>query len=212
MNYRSLPWIILRARRGATLIELVATLAIAAIVTSSLYLLLGAGIKGRLIVQARIADQETGRQALAWLVERIRQANYDPRAACPDGIMRAGDGRDFAHRLAFRAILDEQLTPPRRTYAYYVEGRRLWQETLTQELPSACFDEDRRAGPDSRRVPLTPPIVERIVLVPMDRDGSPTTDPSAIRAIRITLTVQAQSVSGRTESQTYETFAAVRGP
>ncbi len=204
--------VVLRARRGATLIELVATLAIAFIVTSSLYLLLGTGIKGRLIVQARIADQEVGRQAMGWLVERIRQVNYDSQAPCPDGLLRAGDGRGFTQRLSFRAILDEQLTPPRRTYAYYVNDRRLWQETLIQESPSQCFDEDRRTAPDPGRVPLTSPVIERITFTATDRDGSPAATLSAIRAIRITLTVQAQSTAGRTESQTYETLAGVRGP
>ncbi len=205
---RALPWV----ERGATLIELVATLAIAALVTSSLYLLLGAGIKGRLIVQARITDQEWGRQALSWLVDRVRQVNYDPQAACPDGLLRIGTGNGFAQRLAFRAILDEQLDPPRRTYVYYVQDRRLWQETLEQESPGACLDEIVRTAPAPRRVALTPPVIERIGLVPLDRTGAPTSTPDLVRSIRITLMVQAQSTSGRTESQTYQTVATLRGP
>ncbi|MGH2375197.1 MAG: PilW family protein [bacterium] len=200
------------AQRGTTLIELVATLAIAALITSSLYLVLETGIKGRLIAQARITDQEWGRQALALLVDRVRQVNYDPQAPCPDSVLRIGTGAGFDQRLAFRAIFDAQLTPPRRTYVYYVQDRRLWQETLEQESREACDDEELRTSPDARRVALSPPVIERIEFIPLDRDGELASAPSRVRSIRITLTVQAPSTPGRAESQTYQTVVAVRGP
>lgn len=200
------------SERGTTLIELVATLALAALVTSSLYVLLGTGIKGRLIVEARLADQEAGRQAVTWLADRIRQVSYDALAACPDGMLRIGSGRGFAERLAFRAVLDQTLDPPRRTYVYYVEGRRLWQETLTQEERRECSDELGRSTPDPGRLAITPAIIEHIDFTPLDAQGARTTSPSAVRLIRIRLVVQMPSAPGRKEAQTYETLAAVRGP
>ncbi len=201
-----------QASRGTTLIELVAALAVAALVTSTLYLLIGTGIRGRLIAQARITDQEWGRQALGWLVDRVRQVNYDPQARCPDGVLRIGTGAEFDERLAFRAIFDANLVPPRRTYAYYVEDRRLWQETLDQESPATCDDEKFRTSPDPRRIALTPPVIEQIEFVALDKNGEPTTTPGRVRSMRITIVVQAQSSPGRTESQTYQTIVTVRGP
>ena len=201
-----------QASRGTTLIELVATLALAALVTSSLYLLVGTGIKGRLIAQARITDQEWGREALALLVDRVRQVNYDPQARCPDGLLRIGTGAGFDQRLAFRAIFDAELTPPRRTYVYYVQDRRLWQETLDQESSGACDEEESRASPDPRRIALSPPVIEHIELISLDRHGEPTSTRALVRSLRITLTVRMQSTPGRSESQTYQTIVSLRGP
>src|SRR3972149_6824577 len=93
-----------RRDRGTTLIEVLTALAIASIVTTSLHLLVGSAIKARLIVNARVADQEQGRLALAFLADRLRQVNYDPRAACPQGVLRIGSGNGFSQRLAFRAV------------------------------------------------------------------------------------------------------------
>lgn len=201
-----------RASHGTTLIEVISALALAALVTSSLYLLLATGIRGRLIVQARVADQEWGRQALSWLADRIRQANYDRGAACPEGLVRIGNGNGFAQRLAFRAILDEELSPPRRTYVFYVQDGRLWQETRVQESRGDCADEALHTWPDPRRIALTPTVIDAVELLPLDRNGAATTSPDLVRAIRIMLVVKAQSVSGRSESQTYQTVVAVRGP
>lgn len=201
-----------KASRGTTLIELLAALAVAALVTSSLYLLMGTGIKGRLIAQARITDQEWGRQALGWLTDRVRQVNYDPQAHCPDSVLQIGSGAGFEQRLAFRAIVDAHLAPPRRTYAYYVQDRRLWQETLDQESPVACDDERVRTLPDPGRVALTPPVIQQIEFIALDKNGEPTLIPGRVRSIRITIVVQSQSSPGRTESQTYQTIATMRGP
>lgn len=201
-----------QASRGTTLIELVAALAVAALVTSSLYLLMGTGIKGRLIAQARISDQEWGRQALGWLADRVRQVNYDPQARCPDSVLRIGTGAGFDERLAFRAIFDAHLVPPRRTYAYYVQDRRLWQETLDQESSDSCDDERFRTAPDPRRIALTPPVIQHLEFVGLDKNGEPATIPERVRSIRMTVVVQTQSSPGRTESQTYQTIVTVRGP
>jgi len=201
-----------RATRGMTLIEVVSTLAIAALVTGSLYLLVATGIRGRLIVQARVADQEWGRQALSLLADRIRQVNYDHHALCPDGLIRIGTGNGFAQRLAFRAILDEGLSPPRRTYVFYVEEGRLWQEVRSQEGRGECEEEAVRTSPDPGRIALTPPVIDAFELTPLDAGGGVSDAAAGARTIRIMLVVKAQSAPGRTESQTYQTVVAVRGP
>ena len=202
----------LRTRAGMTLIEVVTVLAIAGIVTSTLYILLGAGIKGYLIAHARVSDQEQGRHALNWIAERVRQAVYAPDALCPEGILLAGNGNQFPERLAFRAVLDESLAPPRRTTVYYLEGRTVWEETLVQETAGACPAEGSRAVPDRNRVALTAPVVRAFKLAYLDRNGNPTRSADLARAVRITVSVETTSLSGRGESQTYETLATLRGP
>ncbi len=201
-----------RTEAGMTLIEVVTVLAIGGILTSSLYILLGAGIKGYLIAHARVLDQEQGRHVLNWIADRVRQADYAPHAPCPDGIVLAGNGRGFPERLAFRAVLDESLVPPRHTIVYYLEGRTLWQETLIQEAAGACLAEASRAAPDPHRVALTPPVVNAFELAYLDRDGNPAPGADLIRSVRVTVTVETTSVSGRRESQTYQTLATLREP
>jgi len=201
-----------RRDRGTTLIEVLTALAIASIVTTSLHLLVGNAIKARLIVNARVADQEQGRLALAFLADRLRQVNYDPRAACPQGVLRIGSGNAFSQRLAFRAVLDETQNPPRSTYVYYLEGQTLWQEILEQESPDQCAREQDRLSPQRERVAITPPIVSAFRVSYLSADGAATTDLERVRLIRIVLTVQATGASGRQEAQTYATTVGIRGP
>ena len=201
-----------RRDRGTTLIEVLTALAIASIVTTSLHLLVGSAIKARLIVNARVADQEQGRLALAFLADRLRQVNYDPRAACPQGVLRIGSGNGFSQRLAFRAVLDETQNPPRSTYVYYLEGQTLWQETLEQESPDQCAREQDRLSLQRERVAITPPIVSAFRVSYLSTDSAATTDPERVRLIRIVLTVQATGASGRQEAQTYATTVGIRGP
>lgn len=201
-----------RRDRGTTLIEVLTALAIASIVTTSLHLLVGSAIKARLIVNARVADQEQGRLALAFLADRLRQVNYDPRAACPQGVLRIGSGNGFSQRLAFRAVLDETQNPPRSTYVYYLEGQTLWQETLEQESPDQCAREQDRLSLQRERVAITPPIVSAFRVSYLSTDSAATTDPERVRLIRIVLTVRATGASGRPEAQTYATTVGIRGP
>jgi hypothetical protein len=187
-------------------------LAVVSLVVGSLFLLLGAGVKGRLIIHARVSDQERGRQALTWVADRVRQAAYDAQAACPDGFVLIGNGNGYDQRVAFRATIDAQMDPPRRTYAYYVQDRTLWQETLAADSAPPCTAEAGRSTPDPRRIALTPPVVRVFDLDYLDRNGQPALAPSAVRSVRITLAVEAEATPGRVESQTYQTIVTARTP
>ncbi len=180
--------------------------------TSSLYLLVGNAIRGRLIVHARVSDQERGRLALTWIADRLRQVDYDEAAVCPEGFLRLGGGSGFGDRLAFRALIDESQTPPRRTYVYYLEGQTIWQEVLNQEGAGACGEEGERAVPLRSRAALVPPIVQGFRLQYLDARETPTVDPARARLVRISLTVRATGAGGRLETLTYGTAVAVRGP
>ncbi len=219
---------VLKRDHGLTLIELLSSLAIAALILASLYLLVGSTLKGRMIVHARVSDQERARQAMAWLADRTRQVNYDSTRACPEGFLRVGNGDGFDQRLAFRAVLEN---PTRQTYVYYVDGpvgqQILWQETRSQETPGLCADETTRTDIDPNRIALTPPIVQPggidcpdelnaqppwRFLCYLDEDGVPTSEPTLVHSLLITITVQAEAASGQFELQTFQTVASVRGP
>jgi prepilin-type N-terminal cleavage/methylation domain-containing protein len=200
-----------RRDRGTTLIEVITALSVMSIVVSSLYLLLGAGVRGRLIVHARVSDQERGRVALAWIADRVRQAAYDGEAACPDGLLVAGSGDGFDQRLAFRAVVDGRLSPPRRVYVYYAQDRVLWEEVVA-EAGRSCVAEATRAAPQARRRALTPNIVKALQFEYIDGHGLSTTDLGTVRSVGITLALETPSTPGRTEVQTYRTMVTLRGP
>jgi hypothetical protein len=197
--------------QGTTLIELVTALAVMAVVVASLHLLLGAAVRGRLIVHARVSDQERGRHALTWIADRLRQMTYEPGAECPDALVRAGTGDGFEQRLAFRAVVDEALVPPRRLYVYYAEGGTLWQEARIEEAGTPCFEEAGRTLPDRARAALTPRIVTGFSLTYLDRDGAVAGDPRLVRSIGIALRLETESTPGRLETQVYRTLVTVRG-
>lgn len=197
---------------GMTLIEVITVLAIAGVVTSSLYLLLGAGIKGYLIAHARVADEQHARLALTWIADRLRQAGHDPHAPCPDAFVMTGDGSGYRRRLAFRATAGLSPGPSRQTYAYYIENRILWEETRTEESEADCGGELARTVPARDRSALTAPLVRAFSLAYLDRHGRPAAEPGAVRSVRLALAVEAPSFAGRVETQTYETLVTVRGP
>lgn len=194
-----------------TLVELVTALAVMTLVVGSLYLLLGAGIRGRLIVHARVSDQERGRQATAWLADHLRQISYDPAARCPEGLLLAGTGEGFAERLAFRAVVDARLDPPRRIYVFYTDRRTLWQEMRLDD-EGDCFAEHARSAPAADRVAVTPPTVEGFSLAYHDAAGRPAVRSERVRSVGITVRLEAPSTPGRVEAQTYHTLVTLRGP
>ena len=189
------------------MVDVLSTLAIASLVTASLFLLIGTTIRGRFITYARVSDQERGRQAMAWLADSMRQVNYDAAATCRDGYVRIGSGNGFAGRLAFRAVIDRAQSPSRRTYVYFVENRTLWENVLAE-----CADDSVRGSPTA----LTPPIVDALTLTYYDGAGTVVTNPAdayRVQTVRLVATVSAASALGRPpETQTYTTLVAPRGP
>lgn len=229
-----------RRSNGFTLLEVMTALSITSLVLGSTFLLLSAGIKGRLIAHARISDQERGRRAMAWVADRARQINYDVAQAfviprCDDGLLSRGSatGRGASEAFSFRAVLDE--SDGRLTYSYYVDNIPTSPtfKSLMEETRGECGD------PLIALIALTPPIVK--VDAPsngcagptmgfgfryFDGNGNPIltiTDANAstVRSIRMSMTVQARSILDRRailpetrqlEEQCYETIMTLRGP
>ncbi len=61
---------------GFTLLEVITALVLMAMVTGTLFLLVAAGTRSRLIVAARAADTESARRTLEWMSERLRNAGF----------------------------------------------------------------------------------------------------------------------------------------
>jgi|GEM_PF-6179934 len=197
---------------GTTLIELLAAITIGTMVLGILYMLVDASARSRAVVNARVADTEQGRQVLAWMADRLRQARYDSLAACPEGLILMGSGDGFPQRLAFRAVLDETVVPGRRIFAFYREGGTLWQETRAEDAREACDAEAMRTAPDPNRTALTAPIVKTFALQFFGPDGRPATSPAGVRSIGITLRLEAPAIARRVEGQTFNTSVTIRGP
>jgi len=174
-----------------TLLEVITVLAIAGIVTSSLYLLLGAAIKGYLIAHARIADEERARQALTWLTDRLRQASADPSAACQEGFVRLGTGTGFDQRLVFRADADERLTPPGKPTCSTSRTDAVARDPGGGSRPVSRGG--ARTAPDPPGCPSRPRDRE-FALAYLDRQGRPTSLPTLVRSVQVTLALEAPAM------------------
>jgi len=198
--------------RGTTLIELLSAITIGLLILGILYLLLTGAARSRAAVDARVTGVEQGRQALAWITDRLRQARYDAVAACPDGLVLTGSGDGFAQRLVFRAVVDDAALPRRRLYVFYVEGGTLWQETRVEQEGDDCQAEMVRPDPDPARTALTGPIVKTFALRYFDQDGRPAAAPSAVRSVGITLRLDSSPAGRPGEAQTFSSSVTIRGP
>lgn len=201
-----------RTSRGMTLIELLVVLGIGFLVASILYMLVDASTRGGRVVAARISGQEEGRRVLSWVADRLRQVNYDPLAACAEGLLQIGNGQGFAQRLAFRAIIDADAIQPRRVFVFYRDGDTLWQETRVEVPGQPCDAEALRLGPDPGRTALTRPLVKDFQLQFFGKDGQVVSTPEAVRSIGLTLSLGAASTRGQVESQTYQSLVTLRAP
>ncbi len=69
-------------QQGLTLTEVLVGMAIMAVVTSTIAILVGAAVRSKMIINTRSADTETARVTLAWMAERLRNAglNLPPNA------------------------------------------------------------------------------------------------------------------------------------
>ena len=201
-----------REARGMTLIELLMAMTIGMLVLGVLYVLVEASARSQRIVNAVVAETEQGREALTWVADRLRQASYDPEAACPEGLILIGSGNGFEQRLAFRSVIDEEAERRRVIYAFYVQDGVLWQETRPEPPEEPCDAEATRSVPDPRRTALTRPIVRALDLRFFDAQDRPARLPRDVRSVAITLRLAAAATPGVTEAQTFQTSVTLRGP
>lgn len=60
-----------------TIVELLVALTLTVIMTGSMYILVGAAVRSKLITAVRLADTDTARQTVEWMSERLRNAGLN---------------------------------------------------------------------------------------------------------------------------------------
>lgn len=211
---------------GTTLVEMLVAILVMAMVIGTMSVLVGAAVRGKMIVAVRSADTESARQTLEWMSERLRNAglNVYPSAQvelrCRDMVVAEDSG----------------LRP--RSGSVYVSGEILNADTvagndvitLGYRLENGVVVEERapcpgdwnslvsRAALSNPRIPVTALVFryfERtgdLIDVPM---GGQITDPGQVRSIRlieITLTVQGEEGRSGPQTQTFTRLVMLRNP
>lgn len=212
---------------GTTLVEMLVAILVMGMVIGAMSVLVGAAVRGKMIVAVRSADTESARQTLEWMSERLRNAGLNiypsaqSRPRCKDMVV--------AEDSAFRP----------RSGSVYVSGEILNADTtagndvitLGYQLENGVVFEERarcdvdwnsstvsKAAVSNPRVPVTALLFryyERTgdrIDVPM---GGQITDPGLIRRIRlleITLSVQGEEGRSGPQTQTFTRLVMLRNP
>jgi Tfp pilus assembly protein PilW len=64
-------------QQGLTVVEILVTSALMAIVTGAIAMLIGTSVQSKMISAARSADTQTARATLAWMSDRLRHAGFN---------------------------------------------------------------------------------------------------------------------------------------
>lgn len=221
------PAAVLRGQAGTTLVEMLVAIVVMAMVLGTLSVLVGAAVRGKMIVAVRSADTESARQTLEWMSERLRNAglNVYPSAQvelrCKDMVV----------------ALDSGLRP--RSGSVYVSGEILNADTvagnevitLGYRLENGVVVEEKArcavtwnsstvssAAVSNPRVPVTALVLRYFTrsgdLVPVPSGGQ-ITDVDEIRSIRlieITMTVQGEEGRSGQQIQTFTRLVMLRNP
>lgn len=214
-----------RRERGASLLEVLVSMALMSVLAGSMSILLGTAVRSKLIIATRSADTETARQTLAWMAERLRNAGlnvapavqtYEPR--CQDMVV-AQDAALLP--TATSVYVSGEITNTNTTTGdeLITLGFELGSDpdtgnTVVMEYRAAC------GGGTPELRPLSGPkiSVTALTFTYYDSSGLPIadlTDPAEIRRIRaihISLTVEATQGSSGTQTQTWTRLVMLRNP
>ena len=160
-----------RAERGASLVELLVGLALLGLVMAGALTLLAGGLEAWQWGMARVDAQQAARAGLERMAGELRLAGYDPRGAGLAAIVVAEPDRVvLQHDLNASGVID----PTRERVSYLVRGGVLRRDAGGGAQPLA---EGVRA----------------LSLLYRDEAGTATTDPAAVRSVRIRLEVGARA-------------------
>ena len=153
--------------RGYSLVDLLVALAIGGGVLAGSVMLLHQGLQAWVWGTARVEAQQAARYALDRLAGELREAGYDPTVAGIAPVVIAEPARvAFQRDFNGNGVVD----PTRERVTYLLRpGERILR---------------RDAGGGAQPVING---VRGLALVYLDRAGLPTTDPAAVRAVRIRL-------------------------
>ncbi len=210
----------LSAQHGISLVEVLVAVATMSLVIGSLSALVGAAVRGKLIVAVRSADTETARQTLEWMSERLRNAglNILPGAQaqprCQDMVVALDSAlRPRADRVYVSGeILNSDTVPGNQVVTI---GYQLVNGVVVEESSSCSAGWSPVTSTVSNpRVTVTGLTFEYFTRTG-DQVTVPTTDVEAIRSIRIirvALTVQAEEGRSGVQTQTFTRMVMLRNP
>ena len=214
-----------QSERGTSLLEVLVSMALMSALAGTMSILFGAAVRSKLIIATRSADTETARQTLAWMAERLRNAGlnvqpstqaYEPR--CQDMVVaQEATMQPTASRVYVSGEItntDEIAGNELITLGYSVANDPDTGLPVVMEFRQAC------GGGTAEIRPLSNPQVSVTGLVFNYYDSSglevtALTDPAQIRRIRaiiISLTVEATQGSSGTQSQTWTRLVMLRNP
>lgn len=217
----------LRGQAGTTLVEMLVAILVMAVVIGTMSVLVGAAVRGKMIVAVRTADTESARQTLEWMSERLRNAG-----------LNVYPGTQMELRCRDMVVAEDSGLRP-RSGSVYVSGEILNSNldagdeviTLGYRLENGVVVEDRApcsvawnsstvssSAVSNPRIPVTSLVFRYFArtgdLIPVPVGGQ-ITDPGQVRGIRlieITLTVQGEEGTSGAQTQTFTRLVMLRNP
>lgn len=212
---------------GTTLVEMLVAILVMAMVIGTMSVLVGAAVRGKMIVAVRSADTESARQTLEWMSERLRNAglNVYPsaqvRLRCKDMVVAEDSGLRPRSDSVYVSgeILNADTVAGNEVITL---GYRLENRVVVEERAPCSVDWNSstvsKAAVSNPRIPVTSLVFRYfartgdLIDVPM---GGQITDPGQVRSIRlieITLTVQGEEGRSGPQTQTFTRLVMLRNP
>jgi len=214
-----------RGQSGVTIIEVLVALTLTVVLTGSMYILVGAAIRSKLITAVRSADTDTARQALEWMSERLRNAGLNlvpaeqslPR--CKDMVV-AQEAALLPTGSALHVNGEIINTDGVAGNEVATIGYRLGSDPGTGNQVVQEFIQPCTAGAPSTLTTLSDPrlSVTALTFAYFDANGATVTALTdmtqirRIRGIRLSLTVVGSQGRSGIQTQTLATYLLLRNP
>jgi hypothetical protein len=203
------------------LVEILISLVIMAITVGAITTLVGAAVRGKVLVAVRSADTETARQTLEWMSERLRNAGLNIRPSLQSEL-----------RCKDMVVAQDSALRPQPT-SVYVSGEIYNTDTtagnqvitIGYRLAGGVVLEDSAPCSAAGWSPVTAQVSNPAVAVTafnlqyFQGNGAEVTVPTTdvddirdIRMIRVTMTVQGESGTSTAQVQTFTRMIMLRNP
>jgi Tfp pilus assembly protein PilW len=201
---------------GLTMLEVVAALSISVLALASVHLTAGTAVLGKLLASSTVAKEQQGRQAVAWIADRVRQAGF--RAAgssiprCQDKIATQPGYLPTASELWVNGDVDNSGTPQTRGFRVEtVSGVPTLTETVIDCVTGATAVDE----------PITSPTSVQVLglgFAYYDANGNPVTNLTSpasigtIRGVAVTLQLRASAGARGPATATWTSTIDLRNP
>jgi len=201
---------------GFTLLEVVTAVSITVLAFASIHFAAGTAVVGKLLAASAVANAQQGRQAVAWIADRVRQAGFRTSNSaigrCQDRMPVEPGYLPTASALWINADVDDEGAP--ETLGFRIETVAGVPAVTETVIP--C-----EAGGRAIDQPITSPTsvrAEALTFRYFDAAGAELTNPStsaeirAIRLVTVSLDVEADAGPHGPAAQTWTAAIALRNP